>query len=354
MYKYLQLLKRILLIFLYKVFCLFKIDNNKVILYSPSNYKLKGNLFEIYTALVDKNVKVFFKEKNIISFLYHVATSKVIITDDFAPIMYVLKIRKEIKFIQVWHASGAFKSVGFKRPTVNKNSLSHKNYTDVIVSSTNIVDDYSEAFGIDKSKIHALGTIKTDLFYNKERLKNIKKYIYKKYNLKNKKIILYAPTFRGSGIKSAHFENMLNLDRLIKKLGKDYVILFKNHPFVNDTTTFKSENVINISKEDEIDYILPFIDLLITDYSSVIFDAIINKKPVIYYVPDLKEYKKSRGFYYDFEEYNYGKIVSTQKDLIETIKNPVMDKKKMKQIKEKHINMCDGKSLERFMNMYFN
>lgn len=354
MYRIFQKLKRIFTIILYKLFCLIKIDNNKILLYSPSNEKLKGNLLEINKVIENKIVKIYYKNKNIFSFLYDVATSKIIITDDYAPIMYSLKIRKNARFIQVWHASGVFKTVGFKRPTANKKSITHKNYTDVIVSSTNIIDDYSEAFGVDKSNVKALGTIKTDMFFNKETLSNLRKDFEKKYNLNNKKIILYAPTFRGKGIKSAYFNNILDLDKLVNKIDNEYIILFKNHPFVKQKTKFKSKRIIDISNEDNIDYILPFTNLIITDYSSIIFDAALLLKPVIFYVPDLEEYKVNRGFYYEFEEYNFGQITYTIDELVCAIKNIKIDNEKLKKLKEKHLNMCDGNSLERFKNMYLN
>lgn len=352
MYKVLQRIKKIFIIILYNLFCLFKINSKKVLIYSPSSDYLSLNLGIIKNNIKNRKVKVFYQNKKVFSLIYNIATSKLIITDDYSPILYPLKIRKKAEFIQVWHASGVFKKVGFIRPTANRNSITHKNYTDVIVSSTNIVDDYSEAFGIDKNKIRPLGTIKTDLFFDKGIIDKMRSTIRKKYNLDNKVVILYAPTFRGNGRKSAYNNNILNLDNLIDILDKNYVILFRNHPFVKDKMHFNSSRIIDISKEKYIDYILPSIDILITDYSSIIFDTILLHKPVVFYVPDLKEYEKNRGFYYDFKEYNYGKITVTLNELVKAIKERNIDEFKLKKIYEKHLNMCDGKSLERFIKMY--
>lgn len=352
MYKVLQRIKKIFIIILYNLFCLFKINSKKVLIYSPSNDYLSLNLSIIKNNIKNRKVKVFYQNKKILLLLYNIATSKLIITDDYSPILYPLKIRKKTKFIQVWHASGVFKKVGFIRPTANKNSITHKNYTDVIVSSTNIVNDYSEAFGIDKSKIKPLGTIKTDLFFDKEKVNKMSSAFKEKYNLGNKIIILYAPTFRGNGRKSAYNNNILNMDNLIDMLGKDYIILFRNHPFVKDKKQFKNPRIIDISKEKYIDYILPSIDILITDYSSIIFDTILLHKPVVFYVPDIDEYEKNRGFYYNFKDYNYGKITVDLNELVKAIKERNIDESKLRKIYEKHLNMCDGKSLKRFIKMY--
>lgn len=352
MYKCLQKFKRIMVIILYNCFCVFKVNNQKIVLYSPSKNYLSGNLLEIKKVIKNKKVKTFYQNKKIIYFLYSIATAKIIITDDYAPLIYPLKIRKDVKFIQVWHASGAFKKVGFERPSANKNSITHKNYTDVIVSSTNIINDYSKSFGIDKDKIKPLGTIKTDIFFDNDKLEQLKNQFKSKYHISNKKIILYAPTFRGKGIKSAYYSDALNLDNLLKCLGDDYVILFRNHPFIKKQNYFTNKKIIDISYEKSIDDILPCIDLLITDYSSIIFDAILLHKPVVFYIPDFEEYKNDRGFYYEFDDYNYGKITYTFDELVIAIKKEEINDKKIKKIINKHLNMCDGKSLERFVKMY--
>ena len=249
-----------------------------------------------------------------------------------------------------------FKNVGFKRlgkiGGPNKNSITHKNYTDVIVSSSNIIDEYSQTFMLEKSKFKPLGTPRTDMYFDKVLLSNLKKEFNKKYPMcKNKKIILYAPTFRGNGIKSAYFTTDINFNKLCKLIGKEYIILFKNHPFVNNYIC-SNEFIIDISHETDINTILPFVDILITDYSSIIFDAVLLNKKTIFYVPDFEEYQNSRGIYYELEHYNFGIITKNIQELIEAIKNPIFNLKKANEIKEKHLNMCDGKSTERFIQKY--
>ena len=351
MYNFLQKLRKLMVIILYDLFKLCKIDNQKIVLYSPSNTFLKGNLFYIKEACRDKKVYTFYKNKNIIKFLYMCATAKLIITDDFAPTLYPLKIRKKTKFIQVWHASGAFKCVGKARGDISKKTISHKNYTDVLVSSTGIIDDYARAFAISKDKIKAIGTIKTDFFFNEEKLKHYHKIFLDKYKVGNKKVLLYAPTFRGAGIKSAYYKDMLDLDVLKKKLGDEYIILFKMHPFIKQENKERN-GIYYLDNDMEIDYILPFISLLITDYSSIIFDGILLSKPTIFYIPDLEEYQNKRGFFYQFDDYAYGNVTTNIDELIGAIKKPVINKEKMLKLKEKHLNMCDGKVLQRFIDDY--
>ena len=109
---------------------------------------------------------------------------------------------------------GAFKTVGYSRNKskegYNNTSLTHKNYTDTIVSSENIRCNYAEAFGIDIEKVHPYGVPRTDIFFSDEYKRKIRNTLYKKYpKFKNKKVILFAPTFRGKGQKTAYYDYSL-------------------------------------------------------------------------------------------------------------------------------------------------
>ncbi len=210
-YPFLQKGKRIFQITLYNVFVhTTKCKEKQVLIASNTKETLYGNLAYIYDELkkYDYDIHIllmnkgnFFKRHTYnLKMLYYVATSKFILIDDFFPMMYVLKIRKGAKFIQVWHALGAYKRVGYSRTDItHSSSLTHKNYTDTIVSSDSIVKNYAEAFGIDREKVHPLGIPRTDMFFNEDEIKKQKQEVYNSFpNLKGKRVILFAPTFRGS------------------------------------------------------------------------------------------------------------------------------------------------------------
>ena len=137
---------------------------------------------------------------------------------------------------------------------------------------------------------------------------------------KNKKVILYAPTWRDnehvSGLGyTQHIE--LNFDVLKEKLSKDYVILFRSHYFIANTFDFsKYENFIyNVSTYNEINDLYIISDLLITDYSSVFFDYANLKRPIIFYMYDYDNYKnKLRDFYIDLDELP-GPIIKEKNEL---------------------------------------
>ena len=364
----LQKFKRMVYICIYNILKTIKpLNAKKVILASNRGKDLGGNLLSIYEALKKEkgyDIRVLTTKKGGFKYnlklITNMADAKFILIDDFFPLLYPLKIRKNAKFIQVWHAVGAFKKVGFSRlgkiggpsPT----SITHKNYTDVIVSSESIVDNYSEAFQLSREKIHPVGVPRTDFFFDKKKKEKIVNKLYELYpDLKGKKIILFAPTFRGNGKKSAHYpEEYFNIKKIYNNLQDNEILIIKNHPFIKNKVEIDekySKKIIDLTDYGDINELLLITDILITDYSSVIFEYALLDKPIIFYTPDFEEYKESRDFYYDFSEYTYGPVCKTFNKLIQAIKNSKVDDNKLKIFKKKFLNMCDGNSTKRFIDV---
>lgn len=146
-------------------------QDNKILMYSTTKGRLGGNLLAIKNYIEKNNLnfditvaagnEVPSSEK----LAAVMAQSRFILVDDYEPLVYVLKLRKNQHLVQVWHAMGAFKRFGYGRASSEKNSLTHKNYTEAIVSSPEIAPIYAEAFGIDESKIKPVGTPRTDVFF---------------------------------------------------------------------------------------------------------------------------------------------------------------------------------------------
>ena len=217
------------------------------------------------------------------------------------------------RFIQVWHAMGAFKTVGFSRlgkpGGPSPRSLSHRNYTDTIVSAEAIRKNYAEAFKMDIEKVHAVGIPRTDVFFDINYKEKIRKEIFSSYpQLEGKKIVLFAPTFRGNGVRTAHYNySWISFAKIRESLGEEYVFIIKMHPFISDMPTEKLDSsfFLNLSDSREINDFLFVTDVLITDYSSVIFEASLLNIKTIFFVPDYEEYIASRDFYYPYDEYTY-------------------------------------------------
>ncbi|QFK72894.1 CDP-glycerol--glycerophosphate glycerophosphotransferase [Pradoshia sp. D12] len=358
--------------FCYRVFTILPINGKKILFASDSRTKMEGNFRFVFDELQRQNkdftYRYMLKEgtaakktcKEILELSYHLATSKYILLDDFYPMVYPLKIREGAELIQLWHAVGAFKKFGFSRVGLpggpEPDSLNHKNYTKAIVSSKNVAKHYAEGFGIEESKVIATGIPRTDLFFNQDYKTNKSNQLYEQYPfLKDKKVILFAPTFRGPGQQSAYYPlEYLNLDKIYQAFHEKYLFLFKIHPFVKVKWKIPPEYrsfFYDFSFYSEINDLLLITDLLITDYSSVCFEFALLDKPMIFYAPDMEEYTSERDFYYDYESFIPGPMVTTEEELIKTIKNGHFEVNKLNEFRKYFFDELDGKSSERVVRL---
>ena len=347
------------------------IQDNKVIFASDSRSDVSGNfayiLNEIERRDLNLDVKTFFKPnlqsrrdwRDKFTLPYHLATAKTILVDDFYPMIYPLNIRKGSDLVQVWHAVGAFKTFGYSRlgkpggPSAN--SLSHRNYTKAIVSSHHVARHYAEGFGLREDQVIATGIPRTDMFFDQDYIAAAKERIYEEYPIfKTKKVIMFAPTFRGNGAKSAHYDfSQLDLDALYEAFHEDYVFVLKMHPFVRrrlEIPEVYADFFLDLTDHREINELLFVSDILITDYSSTCFEFSLLDRPMLFFAYDLEDYISKRDFYYDFEEFVPGPIVRTSEELIERIKNEDFEMQNVKAFAEYFFEHQDGKSSERFVD----
>lgn len=291
---------------------------------------------------------------------YYLATSSFFIIDDFYFPVYVVKLRKGTEVIQVWHACGAFKKFGYsildKEYGADNNYVKHvpihKNYSHVLVSSEEVSKYYAEAFNMSEENIRPIGIPRIDLFFNESLKQEAISRVYKAYpNLEGKKLILYAPTFRGANQADMHMDIPFDLDEVLRSLDKQTILGLKMHPFVRNLPDLTGyDNVIDMSTYPEINDILLVSDLLITDYSSIVFEYSLLERPMIFYAHDRDTYIKERDFYYEYESLVPGPIVDNTNDLIKTLEMHNFDQEKVKEFKQKFFDYTDGKATQRFVN----
>ena len=355
-------------IFLNTTSCLFTIVTRKdsILFVSSRRTDLTGNIAYVNNELKKTDAKVLFwlvpgKSKYIsfgklFSLAHKIAKSKVIVVDDFTPILNEVWLIKNRKLIQLWHACGAFKTFGFSRVGKiggpHQTNSNHRDYDYAMVSSSEIRRFYAEGFGIDENKVIALGIPRTDDFFKEECKISIRAKLYEQYPvLKNKKVILFAPTFRGNGAGSAYYPfEKFDVGELLDNLGEEYVVIIKHHPFVTQKHPVDkkyTERVLDLSKDSEINDLLFITDLLITDYSSVIFEASLLNIPMLFYAFDLEEYIVSRDFYYPFRNFVPGKIVRSLPQMEEAIQHSDFEQEKVESFKNRFFDDLDGKASKR-------
>ncbi|MFT4213951.1 MAG: CDP-glycerol glycerophosphotransferase family protein [Microbacterium sp.] len=284
------------------------------------------------------------------------ASAQTIVLDDYYPIVYPLTIRPESRLLQVWHAAGAFKRVGWSRvglpggpvPT----SPVHLNYTDATVSSEGVRADYAEAYGIDIAKVHALGVPRTDIFFDAEAIASASAMIRARYGVpESRRIALFAPTFRGDGQRSARFDfGSVDWQQLADSLGDEWTLMVKMHPFVAplDESVPGLRGVIDVTRDREMTELMMAADVLITDYSSAIFEFSLLNRPIVFFCPDLLEYTASRDFYRPFGRYVVGPLVTDGDELATAIMTATATEV-ASAFHEEFLSACDGHSSERIV-----
>ena len=352
----------------YKISNKFFFNKKQVMFISEYDSKLMWNLKFIKDQLEkDKNVEIFVLAskdriadtgfKNIIKLFFEIGKSKVILTDSHFKLLHYIKPSKNQCLIQTWHGCGAFKKVGYSRFWERKPRQLIQTYDrkyDYIFSTTKNVNKFhSEAFGVYENNIAPVGLPRTDVFFDEKYAEEMRNNFYKKYpQLKDKKILLYAPTLRLSDYKD--FDSMFNPNEIFEELNEEYAILIKLHIRTEGEFEINDEYsnyIIDIPKEDSINDLMFVTDVLITDYSSIVFEASLINIPMIFYTYDLEEYIAENGLYYEFYDFAPGKIVYTQKDIIKSIKNNDFEEYKIEPFKNYFFDDLDGKSTQRAIDL---
>ena len=268
-------------------------DPKLITFLSTRREELSGNPAFVYEHLkehADIRIKTFCAKSDVTQMSAEemkelarlVAESGVIVLDDYTSFIHRINVHPDTKIIQIWHACGAFKTFGFSRLGKSggpkQKNPSHRNYTYATVSSKKVVSQYAEGFGISTDQVLPLGVPRTDVFFDPAYQEQTKSRLYAKYPmLKDKKVVLFAPTFRGKGAKSAHYPmEMFDVGMFMDALPEDYVLIIKHHPFIREKHPVPErckDRVIDLSGMDELNDLLFITDYVITDYSSLVFEA---------------------------------------------------------------------------------
>ena len=277
-----------------------------------------------------------------------------------------IKPRNGQEYIQTWHGT-PLKRLGYDLQNEGGNALNslkdmRKKYKDdaerykyMLSPSKFCTEKFRSCFNLKENnpecEIIEEGYPRNDFLsnYTEEDINRIKEIL--EINNTDKKIILYAPTWRDNQHTAGvgyTYKADVDFDLLQKELKDDYIILFRAHYFVANSFDFERYKgfIYDVSKYESINDLYVVSDMLITDYSSVFFDYAILKRPMLFYMYDLEAYRDDiRGFYIDLSELP-GEIVGTERELIDSIKNINLStfyNEKYKAFNDKFNYLDDGK-----------
>lgn len=364
---------------LYKKYSAKEIDNGKVVFIEVRMSEISDNFRYIYDELKNNysyKISTHFLhmsfsrwreyEEFCKKMVIDVADAKYVFLNDSSNVFSCLPLRKETVVTQLWHACGAFKKFGMSiaelkfgddKKTLDKYPY-HGNYTHVTVSSPEVVWAYEEAMNLrhEEKIVKPVGISRTDIFYDPEMKKRAFDRLYSVFpQAKGKKIILYAPTFRGR-VASAKTPDNFDMQMMKEELKSEYVMLFKHHPFVKKRPVIDnvfSDFARDVTEEMSIEDLLFVSDICISDYSSLVFEYSLFEKPMIFFAYDLEDYFDWRGFYYKYDEFVPGPICRSGQEVLACIKvvKTDFDKGIVTQFKEKYMSACDGHATGRIMKL---
>ena len=288
------------------------------------------------------------------------ATSSVTVVDDYYLPIYVVTPRRGTTIIQTWHATGAFKKFGYsvldKSFGVDADFIErvpiHRHYDVCLVSSAAMTPFYAEAFRLPPERFASrYGIPRTDVLVDPAVRERSVNDVRRRYDLPpGRRVILYAPTFRGDTVGTATAGPLLDLPVLRDALEHDHVLLLRLHPFVRDAVAISpdlAEFVRDATDYPDANALLLASDVLVTDYSSVIFEFALLGRPMVFFAPDLDDYEGERGFYFDYRTGVPGPVVETSEAVAAAIRAGDADPARVAAFARWAFDVADGRATER-------
>lgn len=350
---------------------------NRIMIMSETKDVLWGNLKYIVDGIrargLDKKYRMTYSYRSTagkhqglgdiwswIKVVTKIASQDVIFVDDYAPIFGFFKLGKNTKLIQVWHAGEGFKSVGYSRfgkeGSPFPQGSCHKQYTHVITGSEHLIKVFQEVFAIEKEAFYPVGMPRLDDFLDDEHIENFKSDFYEKYPmLKGRKIILFAPTYRGSEQKEAYYDyDKLDLCRIYEYCrANNSVFMIKMHPFVKDSIHIPEEYsdvICDFSGYPNINDLYYVTDLLVTDYSSNYFEYALLRRPVVFYTYDRQVYELTRGVHRSIRESAPGKVCDTFDEFMLCLENEDYEVQKLLKFVEDNFGDYQGNATNKVID----
>ena len=332
--------------------------------------RMKADGFDVHEQFIE-NIKPgkWGYIKRCLRMLEDISDAHYVFLNDACNVTSCIPLRKGTKIYQLWHACGAFKKFGMSTAELifgdNRKTLekypNYGNLSYVTVSSPEVIWAYEEAMNLKdtKTQVVATGVSRTDVFYDQHFIEQSKAAVYSVCPAaENKKIILYAPTFRGR-VAKAESPDCLDIPAMKRALGDEYVLLIKHHPFVKQPPVVPedcADFAMDVTKSLEIDQLLCASDVCVSDYSSLIFEYSLFERPMIFFAYDLDDYFDWRGFYYNYDELTPGPVVKETEEIIDYIRHldARFDQAQVHAFKEKFMSSCDGHATDRIMALVLN
>ena len=352
-------------------FTLLPVRRDRVALATARTTRLDGNLLHIHRALrrlrPGLDVALVLEPYSygllgklryalrLVRGTFLVRTSGLVVVDNAYLPVHVAAHRRETQVVQVWHAEGALKRFGMDAvhpPDEPERTFLHRHYDWVVTSGEASREAWSRALRTPLDRVLALGSPRTDFFFDEAAMAEARSGILAAYPaLAGRRVILYAPTFRGRGRGK---RPGLGLDgpRLRAALPASDALVLKTHPNLDRQLVTTDGFDVVIDHRLDLNDLLTAADVLITDYSSSIFDAALLRLRLLLLVDDLEAYERDPGLYLDYRTEMIGTQVADTDGVIAAIRDGRFDLGGYDAFIARHLGACDGGASRRFVERF--
>lgn len=353
------------------LFSLLPLRSNRVVLATARTNRLDGNLLHLHEAIrrLRPSVEVALVLEpysyglagklryalRLVRGMHLLRTSRLVVVDNAWLPVHVAPHRAATEVVQVWHAEGALKRFGVDtvRPLDEpERTFLHRHYDWVVTSGEASREAWSRAFRTPLDRVLPLGSPRTDLFFDEAAMAAARARVLAAHpELDGRRVILYAPTFRGRG-RAKRPGAGLDAPRLRAALGPGDALVLKSHPNLDRRLVPTDGYDAIVEPRVDLNDLLVATDILVTDYSSAIFDVALLRRPLVLLVEDLEDYERDPGLYLDYRAEMIGTQVRDTDGVIEAISTGRFDLAPYEAFVARHLAASDGRASERFVERF--
>jgi CDP-ribitol ribitolphosphotransferase len=286
---------------------------------------------------------------------YYLQTSGLVVVDNAYFPVHVVRHRPGTTVVQVWHAAGALKRFGLDAPVLRRPSerrFLHRNYDYVVVGGETARVPYASALRTPVARVLALGSPRTDFFFDIDAMAVARERLLTTHpELRGRKVILYAPTFRGAG-EAKRPPSGFDAPRLRALLPSEFALVLKAHPNLDPASTPTTGFDVVVDHTAEINEVFTVTDVLVTDYSSSIFEWALLRRPLVLLVGDLERYEGDPGMYLDYRAGMVGTRVDDTDGVAAAVLAADFDLDAYDAFVQRHLAMSDGAASARFVDRF--
>jgi CDP-ribitol ribitolphosphotransferase len=287
--------------------------------------------------------------------MYLLRTSPLVVVDNAWLPVHVAPHGSRTVVVQVWHAEGALKRFGLDsvRPLAEpERTFLHRYYDWVVTSGEASRAPWSRALRTPLERVLALGSPRTDFLHDEAAVTATRERVLAEHPvLRDRRVILYAPTFRGRG-KGKRPGVGLDVARIRAALPASDALVLKSHPNLDRRLVPTDGFDAVIEPRLDLNEVLTACDVVITDYSSAVFDVALLRRRLVLLVGDLADYERDPGLYLDMRTEMIGTQVTDTDGVIDAIREDRFDLAPYDAFIERHLGASDGSASRRFVERF--